>query len=51
MEEDLTPEMMEGVSVHYASRIEDVLDVALPLLEPGLHARQEARELAANQVA
>ena len=33
VEEDLTPEMMEGVTVHYASRIEDVLDVALPLDE------------------
>jgi ATP-dependent Lon protease len=50
VEEDLTPEMMEGVSVHYASRIEDVLDVALPLLQPGLPARQEARELAANTI-
>ncbi len=50
-EEDLTPEMMEGVSVHYASRIEDVLDVALPLLKPGLHAHEEIRELAANPVA
>jgi len=33
VEEDLTPEMMEGVTVHYASRIEDVLDVALPLMK------------------
>ena len=33
VEEDLTPEMMEGVDVHYASRIEDVLAVALPLLK------------------
>src|SRR6202050_1490803 len=32
VEEDLTPEMMEGVTVHYASEIEDVLAVALPLL-------------------
>jgi ATP-dependent Lon protease len=32
VEEDLTPEMMEGVKVHYASEIEDVLAVALPLL-------------------
>jgi ATP-dependent Lon protease len=32
VEEDLTPELMEGVDVHYASRIEDVLAVALPLL-------------------
>ncbi len=33
VEEDLTPELMEGVTVHYASRIEDVLAVALPLLK------------------
>jgi ATP-dependent Lon protease len=32
VEEDLTPEMIEGVTVHYASQIEDVLAVALPLL-------------------
>ncbi|HET7103321.1 MAG TPA: endopeptidase La, partial [Terracidiphilus sp.] len=33
VEEDLTPEMMEGVTVHYAKRIEDVLAVALPQFE------------------
>jgi ATP-dependent Lon protease len=33
VEEDLTPEMMEGLTVHYADRIEDVLHVALPLLK------------------
>jgi ATP-dependent Lon protease len=33
VEEDLTPELMEGVTIHYASRIEDVLAVALPLLK------------------
>jgi ATP-dependent Lon protease len=33
VEEDLTPEMIEGVSIHYASRIEDVLAVALPSLK------------------
>ncbi len=32
VEEDLTPEMMQGVDVHYAAHIEDVLSVALPLL-------------------
>ncbi|MGA7243073.1 MAG: endopeptidase La [Terracidiphilus sp.] len=32
VEEDLTPDMTEGVSIHYASHIEDVLAVALPLL-------------------
>jgi ATP-dependent Lon protease len=37
VEEDLTPEMMEGVTVHYASQIDDVLRVALPMLTT--HAR------------
>ena len=32
VEEDLTPEMMKGVTVHYADQIEDVLSVALPLV-------------------
>jgi ATP-dependent Lon protease len=32
VEEDLTPEMMAGVNVRYASQIEDVLAVALPRL-------------------
>jgi ATP-dependent Lon protease len=30
VEEDLTPEQIDGVTVHYASRIEDVLAIALP---------------------
>ena len=33
VEEDLTPELTAGVTIHYASRIEDVLAVALPLLK------------------
>ncbi|MFY9854348.1 MAG: endopeptidase La [Terracidiphilus sp.] len=33
VEEDLTPELTEGVTIHYAGRIEDVLAVALPLLK------------------
>jgi ATP-dependent Lon protease len=33
VEEDLTPEQLEGVSVHYARHIEDVLAVALPLFK------------------
>ena len=32
VEEDLTPAQTEGVTIHYASRVEDVLAVALPLL-------------------
>ena len=30
VEEDLTPEQIEGVNIHYASVIEDVLAIALP---------------------
>ncbi len=33
VEQDLTPELMEGVTVHYARHIEDVLAVALPMLK------------------
>jgi ATP-dependent Lon protease len=33
VEEDLTPQMLDGVDVHYATHIEDVLKVALPQLK------------------
>lgn len=46
-EEDLTPEMMEGVNIHYANRIEDVLTVALPLLK----ARSDAQAVSSTLVA
>jgi ATP-dependent Lon protease len=42
VEEDLTPDMMEGVTVHYASNIEDVLAVALPDLQAKMAASEEA---------
>ena len=45
VEEDLTPEMMKGVTVHYAKHIEDVLAVALPLLK----ARPEATPIDAER--
>ena len=45
VEEDLTPEMIEGVDVHYAKRIEDVLAVALPLLK----ARPDTSPVAAER--
>ena len=38
VEEDLTAEQTEGVAIHYASRIEDVLAVALP------HTLREAQQ-------
>jgi len=54
VEEDLTPELIEGVAIHYASRIEDVLAIALPGLkiQPGLHSQSLTEaELAASAVA
>jgi hypothetical protein len=46
---------MEGVTVHYASRIEDVLAVALPLLKARPDGQPEAisqeAELAVGAVA
>jgi ATP-dependent Lon protease len=42
VEEDLTPELIERVAVHYASRIEDVLEVALPLLKARPDAQPES---------
>ncbi|MGC1421154.1 MAG: endopeptidase La [Terracidiphilus sp.] len=45
VEEDLTPEMIDGVSIHYASRIEDVLAVALPMLK----AKPEVTPIAAER--
>jgi ATP-dependent Lon protease len=38
VEEDLTPEQLEGVSVHFVSTIEEVLEIALPT------SRQEERQ-------
>jgi ATP-dependent Lon protease len=49
VEEDLTPELIDGVAIHYASRIEDVLAVALPLLKARPDKQHgEAAELAAR---
>ncbi len=45
VEEDLTPELIGGVQIHYASRIEDVLAVALPLLKARADAQPAAPEL------
>jgi ATP-dependent Lon protease len=41
VEEDLTPDLIGGVTIHYASRIEDVLAVALPLLNARPDAQPE----------
>ena len=51
VEEDLTPELMEGVEIHYARHIEDVLAVALPQLKamPARHSVDS--ELVVSQAA
>jgi ATP-dependent Lon protease len=38
VDEDLTPEQLDGVNVHYVSTIEEVLEIALPT------SRQEERQ-------
>jgi len=50
VEEDLTPEMMEGVNVHYATHVEDVLAVALPSLQAKT-AQASSPELVVNSEA
>ncbi|MGA8528277.1 MAG: S16 family serine protease, partial [Acidobacteriaceae bacterium] len=44
VEEDLMPEQTEGVTIHYASRIEDVLAVALPRSPAEEHHDEVLRE-------
>jgi ATP-dependent Lon protease len=51
VEEDLTPELMGDVMVHYASRIEDVLAMALPLLKARPEKPPVEVELAASAAA
>jgi ATP-dependent Lon protease len=51
VEEDLTPEMMEGVTVHYARHIEDVLAVALPNLKPRKEVKPSPELVADEQAA
>jgi len=46
VEEDLTPQMMEGVTVHYASQIDDVLQVALPMLSTHHRAQPASADVA-----
>jgi ATP-dependent Lon protease len=44
VEEDLMPEQTEGVTIHYASRIEEVLEVALPHSMSEEQRDQQVRE-------
>jgi ATP-dependent Lon protease len=50
VEEDLTPELMEGVTIHYASRIEDVLAVALPLMQARADTKADIKAAAPELV-
>ncbi|HEY2858348.1 MAG TPA: endopeptidase La, partial [Terracidiphilus sp.] len=51
VEEDLTPEMTEGVSIHYARTIDDVLDVALSQFRARFIAMSAAAEQPATAAA
>jgi len=51
VEEDLTPELIGGVNIHYASRIEDVLAVALPLLKARPDTKPAEAELPVGAIA
>ena len=44
VEEDLSAEQIEGVKIHYASRIEDVLAIALPKTVGEVVQDEEVRE-------
>ncbi len=44
VEEDLTPDQTEGVTIHYATRFEDVLNVALPKTVNEVVQDEEVRE-------
>ncbi len=44
VEEDLSAEQIEGVTIHYASRIEDVLEIALPKTVNEVVQDEEVRE-------
>jgi ATP-dependent Lon protease len=44
VEEDVLPEQMEGVQVHYVASIEEVLDIALPQSPAEARKDAEARE-------
>jgi ATP-dependent Lon protease len=44
VEEDLTPEQIEGVNLHYVTTIEEVLDIALPTSRQQERQDAETRE-------
>jgi ATP-dependent Lon protease len=44
VEEDVLPEQLEGVNVHYANTINEVLDIALPTSKDEEKKDSEIRE-------
>jgi ATP-dependent Lon protease len=44
VEEDLTPEQLEGVAIHYVTMIEEVLEIALPSSKQEARQDEEVRE-------
>ena len=51
VEEDLTDDQTDGITIHYASRIEDVLAVALPHTLRDLQSDEAVREELVHQTA
>jgi ATP-dependent Lon protease len=51
VDEDLTPDQIAGVTIHYATRIEDVLDIALPKTAQDFVKAEEVREEVLAEVA
>ena len=50
VEEDLTPEQLEGVNIHYVSMIDDVLEIALPSSKQQERQDAETREQVLSNV-
>jgi ATP-dependent Lon protease len=50
VDEDLTPEQLEGVNVHYVSTIEEVLEIALPVSKQQERQDEETRERVLSNV-
>jgi ATP-dependent Lon protease len=48
--EDLTPEQLEGVNIHYVSTIEEALSIALPSSAAEERSDEREREAALTRV-
>jgi ATP-dependent Lon protease len=50
VDEDLTPEQLEGVNIHYVSTIDEVLEIALPVSKQQERQDEETRERVLSNV-